>query len=112
MDLENVLGMDLGMDFNIEKKLTQCYSPILFDMLKFNEILNDRKFIKRLATNLAKMLFGYLKDIKFYLKFIDECEKRYPSFNIENIRKIALLLKTLLMQFCIFLLKINIILRL
>ncbi len=75
------------MDFDTEKKLTKCYSPILFDKLKFNEILNDRKFIKRLATNLAKMLFGYLKDIRFYLKFIDECEKRYPSFNIENIRK-------------------------
>lgn len=75
------------MDFDTEKKLRYCYSPILFDILKFNEILADKKFIKRLATDLAKMLFGYLKDIRFYLKFIDECAKRYPSFNIKKIRK-------------------------
>ena len=75
------------MDFETEKKLRFSYNDNLFDLLKFNEFLADKKFIRRLATNKTKMLFGYLKDIRFYLKFIDECKKRYPSFDIENIRK-------------------------
>lgn len=87
------------MKFEIEKILRYCYSPILFDMLKFNEILADKKFIMRLATDQAKMLFGYLKDIRFYLKFIDECAKRYPSFNIKKIRKNCIIVEDFTNEF-------------
>lgn len=75
MDIEDILS------------LTTSYSDKLYKLLKFDKIVNDYDFIKKLATDKAKMGLCWLKDIRFYERFMKDIQEKYKKLNIEKIRQ-------------------------
>lgn len=75
MDIEDILS------------LTTSYSDKLYKLLKFDKIVNDYDFVKKLATDKAKMGLGWLKDIRFYERFIKDIQEKYKNLNIKKIRQ-------------------------
>ena len=75
MDIEDILS------------LTISYSDKLYKLLKFDKIVNDYDFVKKLATDKAKMGLCWLKDIRFYERFIKDIQEKYKNLNIEKIRQ-------------------------
>ena len=69
------------------KKLITCYTETLYHTLKFSKLLNDKNFIAGLESGLKKLLLGYLCDIRFYYRFLNDIKIKYPEFDIKKIQK-------------------------
>ena len=75
------------MDIDIILSLTTSYSDKLYKLLRFDKIVNDYDFVKKLATDKAKMGLCWLKDIRFYERFMKDIQEKYKKLNIEKIRQ-------------------------
>ena len=76
------------------KKLITCYTETLYHTLKFSKLLNDKNFIAGLESGLKKLLLGYLCDIRFYYRFLNDIKIKYPEFDIKKIQKNIFILET------------------
>ena len=75
------------MDIKTILSLTTSYSDKLYKLLSFDKIVNDYNFIKKLEANKAKMGLCWLKDIRFYERFIKDIQEKYKKLNIKKIRQ-------------------------
>ena len=81
----NFIKYDTYYDNKIHLQL--CYSRELYRLLKFKKLVDNTKFINDLATGKAKLLLGYLRDNRFYRKFLEDIKEKYPKLNIKDIQK-------------------------
>lgn len=77
-----------------EIKLITCFTEILYYKLLFLELLNNATFIEGLESGLKKLLLGYLRDIRFYYRFLNDIKIKYPDLDIKKIQKNIFILET------------------
>ena len=70
-----------------EIKLITCYTEALYKNLKFYSLVENKEFIHGLELGSKKLLLGYLRDIRFYYRFLKDIANKYPEFDIKKIQK-------------------------